>query len=76
MEGCDDFILELVAAHLRGMRPAPTSNKDTLMLTEKTQTLTLLIELLTNYSDYINFSAFIRIRIEYVSIRNVHEKSG
>ena len=38
-----------VAAHLRGMRPTPTSKKDTLMLREKVQTLTLLIKLLTIY---------------------------
>ena len=38
----------IVTAPLRGMRPAPSSKKDTPML-RKTQTLTLLIELLTIY---------------------------
>ena len=30
-----------VAAHLRGMRPAPTSKKDTLMLRKNTNTNTI-----------------------------------
>ena len=30
-----DSVCMTVAAHMRGMRPAPTSKKDTLMLREK-----------------------------------------
>ena len=39
-----------VAANLRGMRPAPSSQKDNLMLRGKTQTLKLSNRLFTNYS--------------------------
>ena len=52
------------AAHLRGMQPALTSQKDTLNAQVKTQIIILPTRLLTNYLLTIcNHCAYIRIRI-------------
>ena len=57
-----------VAAHLRGMRPTLTSQKDTLMLRKNSNIIYFLLDFNYNYIMYFNCCAYIRIRIQYVSL--------
>ena len=52
-----------VAAHLRGMRPTFTSQKDTLMLRRNTNIINFQLDLNYNYIVYFNCCAYIWIRI-------------
>ena len=45
-------MVRIVAAHLRGMRPAPTSKKDTLILRKNSNTNTINQTLNYLLSDY------------------------
>ena len=66
-----------VSAHLRGMRPARTSGKDTLHSQRESPTIILIIKILTSYLLTIfSHFAYIRIQIQYVSITNIHKYSA
>ena len=65
-----------VAAHLRGMRLTPSSDKDILTPNEKLKTLNITNQT-HNYLflDYYNHCAYTRIRMQYVSITNAQKHS-